>query len=324
MTRPLRVEYPGAYYHVINRGNAGENLFETEGDKEQFLEYLQKAGERFSLIIHTYCLMTNHYHLLVETPHANLGRALQWLNVSYAVYYNNNHHRSGHLFQGRFKAILIDADEYLKELSRYIHLNPVQAKIVAKPEDYAWSSYPGFIGKVPPVDWLTTGKVLEYFGKKRKEAIKSYKKFVEGIDPAVLENPNKKAVGGFILGSAEFVNWVKEAFLSPREDEKEIPELRKLKPKVSLERILQVVRDECGGSEEEIREKGRKGNQSREIVIYLARELCGISGKELGSFFGGISGAGITMRYNQLSRVIGRDKVLREKVNKLRELIFNI
>jgi len=122
MVRPLRVEYPGAYYHVINRGNAGEKIFLRRRDKEKFLEYLEKATERFSIIIHIYCIMSNHYHLLIETPQPNLSSAIQWLNVSYAAYYNKKHRRSGHLFQGRFRAILIDADEYLKHLSRYIHL----------------------------------------------------------------------------------------------------------------------------------------------------------------------------------------------------------
>ena len=116
MARPLRFEYPGAYYHIINRGNAGENIFNSVRDREKFLEYLEKAVERFSIIVHTYCLMTTHYHLLIETPQPNLSAAIQWLNVSYAAYYNKKHRRFGHLFQGRFKSILIDADGYLKHL----------------------------------------------------------------------------------------------------------------------------------------------------------------------------------------------------------------
>ena len=106
MARPLRFEYPGAYYHIINRGNAGENIFNSVRDREKFLEYLEKAVERFSIIVHTYCLMTTHYHLLIETPQPNLSAAIQWLNVSYAAYYNKKRRRSGHLFQGRFKSIL--------------------------------------------------------------------------------------------------------------------------------------------------------------------------------------------------------------------------
>ncbi|MFQ6673753.1 MAG: transposase, partial [Fidelibacterota bacterium] len=130
MARPLRIEYPGAYYHVMNRGNAGENIFPGRDDKEKFLEYLAKAAEQYGIVVHTYCLMSNHYHLLMETPEANLSSAIQWLNVSYAVSYNRKHRRKGHLFGGRFKALLVDAEEYLTHLSRYIHLNPVRAKMV--------------------------------------------------------------------------------------------------------------------------------------------------------------------------------------------------
>ena len=115
---------------MIHRGNAGEALFRSKRDREKFLEYLSKAVERFGIKIHTYCLMTNHYHVLVETPEANLSRAVQRVNVSYAAYFNRKRRRRGHLFQGRFKSILVDADEYLKHLSRYIHLNPLRAKMV--------------------------------------------------------------------------------------------------------------------------------------------------------------------------------------------------
>jgi len=123
MARLLRVEYPGAYYHVINRGNNQEKIYKNDRDREKFLEYLEKAAERFSIIIHTYCLMDNHYHLLVETPEANLSLVMQWINVSYATYFNRKRDRYGHQFQGRFKAILIDADEYLKHSSRPSILN---------------------------------------------------------------------------------------------------------------------------------------------------------------------------------------------------------
>ena len=136
MARALRVEFPGAFYHVINRGNAGETLFRSKRDREKFLEYVGKAVERFGIKVHTYCLMTNHYHFLIETPEANLSRAIQWTNMSYAAYFNRKRDRRGHLFQGRFKSILVDADEYLKHLSRYIHLNPLRAKMVEQLVSY--------------------------------------------------------------------------------------------------------------------------------------------------------------------------------------------
>jgi len=204
MARPLRVEYPGAFYHVINRGNAGDAVFKNIRDREKFLEYLGKAVKRFSIRIHTYCLMTNHYHLLVETPDPNLSRSIQWVNVSYATYFNRKRNRRGHLFQGHFKSILIDADEYLKHLSRYIHLNPVRAKMIDRPSDYLWSSYPAFIGGKKPPGWLETNWLLSQFGKKRKVAEKNYRHFVEDIEIEAIDNPSDSIVGGFILGCTGF------------------------------------------------------------------------------------------------------------------------
>ena len=218
MARPLRVEYPGAFYHVMHRGNAGEDIFKSKRDREIFLEYFAKAVERFGIKIHTYCLMTNHYHMLIETPQPNLSQAIKWINVSYATYFNRKRRRSGHLFQGRFKSILVDADEYLKPLSRYIHLNPLRAKIVNVLSEYRWSSYPAFIGKIKSPDWLETDWLLSIFDRKRKLAAKSYQNFVETVDIAQLENPAKELTGGFILGSVEFVDWVKKTFLSKRSE----------------------------------------------------------------------------------------------------------
>jgi putative transposase len=323
MARPLRVEYSGAYYHIINRGNAGENIFIDERDREKFLEYLAKGIERFTTRIHAYCLMSNHYHLLFETPQANLSVAIQWINVNYSVYFNKRHQRKGHLFQGRFKSILLDANEYLVLLSRYIHLNPVRAKMVTHPLGYSWSSYPVFAGKRQKPDWLITEAVLSYFGKERKEAISNYKNYVEKVSIETLEDPAKNMPGGFILGGVGFVNWVKGEFLSTRKDEKEIPQLKKLKPKVSLATIIQSVCDEFGCSEEQIKIRGRKNNKVRAIAIYLARDLCGISGKELGTFFNDITGAAITMNYNQINTELMRNKYLSNKVINLKKQLLN-
>jgi len=324
MARPLRVEYPGAYYHVINRGNAGEDIFHSIRDREKFLEYLEKAVKRFSIIIHTYCLMTNHYHLLIETAQANLSLAMQWLNVSYAAYYNKRRQRSGHLFQGRFKSVLVEADEYLKPLSRYIHLNPVKAGMVNSPGEFSWSSYPAFIGKIKTPDWLETGWLLATFGRKKKEAVSNYKAYVEGIEIKALKDPEEDIIGGFILGDIDFISWVKGTFLSTRNDEKEIPQLKRLKPKISLEKILQVVSDEFGCSKEKILEKGRKNNKARVLAIYLARDFSGATCSKLGDYFGGVSGAAITVRYNKVAKEVAEDKKLKTKVEKIKTQLVNI
>ncbi|MCK5545000.1 MAG: transposase, partial [Desulfobulbaceae bacterium] len=142
MARPLRITFPGAFYHITSRGNEGKVVFKSKRDREKFLEYLESATKRYDALIHAYCLMDNHYHLMVETPSGNLPQIMRHINGAYTTYFNIKRKRSGHLFQGRYKAILVEIDEYAKELSRYIHLNPVRAGMVEKPEAYQWSSYP--------------------------------------------------------------------------------------------------------------------------------------------------------------------------------------
>jgi REP element-mobilizing transposase RayT len=322
MARPLRVEYPGAIYHVINRGNAGESIFKLNSDRQKFLEYLQKAVERFLLKIHAFCLMDNHFHILLETQQPNLSRAVQWINVSYAIYFNRKYNRSGHLFHGRFKSILVDADEYLKELSRYIHLNPVRAGLVDQPADYEWSSYPMFIEKMSTPDWIETDWLLSQFGKRRKQAMKKYMDFVEKIDAKDLKNPAVDLTGGFILGSPGFVKWVKEAFLADRSDDKEIPQLRQLKPVINKEGVVDEVCKEFGCDKALILRKGRKKNLARDISIYLVREMTGEPGKSLGEYFGNISNAAITNRVKYLSRKCERDAKVRGKIKRLKNKIM--
>lgn len=323
MARPLRVEYPGAFYHVINRGNAGENIFKSLRDREKFLEYLETASSRFSIRIHTYCLMTNHYHLLVETPEANLSRAIQWINVSYAVYFNVKRRRRGHLFQGRFKSLLVEAEEYLKHLSRYIHLNPVRAKMVESVSDYPWSSYPFFIGNLKMPQWLSGDWLLSQFGKDLREAKRNYKAFVEGVDPWSLENPGKSPVGGFILGSLDFVNWVKAEFFSSEHDSREKPQLKALKPGVEMGDIVTKAGEWFGVKPEQILTKGKKKNLARDVAIYLSRNLTSLSGNDLGLYFGNVSGAAITMRYKAVAEQIKEDKKLKSRIKRLEKRLLN-
>ena len=177
MGRPLRIEYPGAHYHVTSRGNERKDVFKSQKDREQFLLYLESAVNRYEAVIHGYCLMSNHYHLLLETPSGNLSKIMQHINGAYTNYFNVKRKRSGHLFQGRYKAIVIEADEYAQELSRYIHLNPVRADIVGKPEEYRWSSYLEYIGERKHPEWLEISFILDYFGK-GEDRFRKYRGFV--------------------------------------------------------------------------------------------------------------------------------------------------
>lgn len=324
MARPLRIEFPGAFYHVMNRGNTGTKIFRSERDREKFLDYVGKAVERYDIKVHTYCLMGTHYHLLIETPHGNLSQAIKWINVSYSVYFNRKRRRFGHLFQGRFKAILVDADEYLKHLSRYIHLNPVRARMVEHCREYPWSSYRALSGYVESPEWLERDWLLSLFGSKRDIAKKRYRDFVESVQNGKIENPFDDVVSGVILGSVDFVAWVKKTFLSKDSDSEEIPQLKRLKPRPTSDDLIEAVCREFGCERNTILQKGKKKNFERDVAIYLCRQMTGETGVALGRHFGGISGAGITYKYNQVSHRIDTDRQLKGRVNRIRRGILNI
>ncbi len=183
MARPLRIEYAGAVYHVTSRGNEKKPVFKNDQDRENFLNTVQHVNKRYNWICHAYCLMTNHYHLLIETPEGNLSLGMRQLNSVYTQLFNKYHGRSGHLFQGRYKAILIQKDSHLLEVCRYVVLNPVRARMVEAPEGWKWSSYLATAGKAESHPCLTKDWVLGQFSRKRDKAEKEYRQFVQwGID----------------------------------------------------------------------------------------------------------------------------------------------
>ena len=216
MGRPLRIVYPGAYYHVTSRGNERKDVFMSQKDREQFLSYLESAVNRYDAVIHAYCLMSNHYHLILETPSGNLSKIMQHINGAYTNYFNLKRKRCGHLFQGRFKAILVEADEYAQELSRYIHLNPVRATIVNRPEEYRWSSYLDYTGERKCPDWLETSLILEYFGN-GEDRYGKYRIFVEEMLGSEYTSPFTGVVASTILGSENFVYRVTEKYIDSKQ-----------------------------------------------------------------------------------------------------------
>lgn len=178
MARPIRLEFSGALYHVTSRGDRREAIFEDDVDRERFLTVLGEVAADFNWVCRAYCLMSNHYNLLIETPDANLSKGMRQLNGVYTQDSNRRHDRVGHLFQGRFKAILVDADSYLLELARYVVLNPVRARMVRDPAKWPWSSYLAMIGAVESPGWLDTDGLLAGFAKRRGDARRRYIQFV--------------------------------------------------------------------------------------------------------------------------------------------------
>jgi REP element-mobilizing transposase RayT len=241
MARPLRIEYPGAFYHVTSRGNERKAIFQSNRDREKFLEYLGSASERYGAVIHVYCLMDNHYHLLLETPEGNLAQIMRHINGAYTTYFNVKRKRSGHLFQGRYKAILVEADSYATELSRYIHLNPVRVGLVEPPEDYLWSSFRYYVGDSEAPIWLKMEFVLEYFGARESEARRMYRQFVLDAVGVELPCPLNEVVASTLLGSGKFIDEILQRYLDGNTSDRDLPARRELTTKPSLGRIVQVL-----------------------------------------------------------------------------------
>jgi REP element-mobilizing transposase RayT len=222
VARPLRIEFAGALYHVTARGNERRQIFlgNLDEDRAAFLEVLTSTCERFRWTCHAYCLMTNHYHLLVETADANLSLGMRQLNGVYTQHVNRARRRVGHLFQGRFKGILVERDSYLLELARYVVLNPVRAGMVGSPRDWPWSSYQATVGEVPPLPFLETDWLLRAFADSRAEAIAAYRRFVaEGIGAPCPWNALR---GQIYLGSERFVERM-QALIDSSRPLREIP-----------------------------------------------------------------------------------------------------
>jgi hypothetical protein len=220
--------------------------------------------------------MSNHYHLLLETPLANMPQIMQYINGSYTAYFNVRHQRAGHLFQGRYKAILVEADAYAKELSRYIHLNPVRAEIVGMPHEYTWSSFPYYIGRKRPPKWLCTMLILGYFSKRVFGAQNRYREFVNSGVGSEYKTPLKDVVGSTILGSTDFVNDIKERYLRSKSYERELPALRTLRPRPSVELIKKEVNAVLG----------KDSALSKRVSLYLSRQFSGMRLREIGRHFG--------------------------------------
>ena len=203
MARPLRIEYPGAIYHVTSRGDRREDIFLTDEDRQVWLDILGKVCNRFNWRVHAFCQMTNHYHLMLETVDGNLSRGMRQLNGWYTQQFNRSHQMVGHLFQGRYKAILVQKESYLSELARYVVLNPLRANMVANLDEWLWSSYPMMTGQAFTPRWLETDWLLGLFGSNRNQAIYGYVKFV--MMGKGLASPLEATRHQLLLGDDAFV-----------------------------------------------------------------------------------------------------------------------
>ncbi|MCL5808769.1 MAG: transposase [Deltaproteobacteria bacterium] len=275
MARPLRIEFAGAVYHVTSRGNGRQRIFLDDHDNRKFLELLGKTIERFHWICHAFCLMVNHYHLMIETPEANLSKGMHHLNANFCQAHNKRHATVGHLFQGRFKAIVVDRESYLLELARYVVLNPVRAGIVARPEDWPWSSYcataglpvsPASTGAAEASVCLTTTWLLSQFCPNEAAARQRYRDFVSsGIG---INSPWSKLQSQLFLGKETFIDQVKGA-IPDKTTVQEIPKLQRFANRPSLKEIFGEWKTRWKRDEAIVASYFTYGYEQREIANFL-------------------------------------------------------
>ncbi len=313
MARPLRIEFPGALYHVMSRGNERKPIARDDADREKRLDWLRRTVETYGWRLHAFVLMRSHDHLFVQTPEANLSAGMQYLNGSYTSYFNRRHRRSGHLFQGRFKGHLIEEQGYFLEVSRYIHLNPVRAKAVARPQEYRWSSYPGYVRAARAVAWVTYAGVLGEFGRKATAARRAYARFVHAAVEEPPPSPFAGALGGLLVGSERFVRRVR-GLLRDRPDDDALPELATLKRRPALERIVETVAAHFGHDASTWQPRRRVDDASRAVAAYLARRHFGYPAVEVGPALGYRGHGGV---HSAVARVETGSDELKQTVEKL-------
>jgi REP element-mobilizing transposase RayT len=314
MSRPLRIDYPNAWHHVMNRARRGADLFIDKANYQQFIALLQETAELFNINVAAYCLMPTHYHLMVQSPDANLSRCMRHINGVYTQKYNMGHGCDGTLFRGRYKSILVDADSYLLQLVRYIHRNPLEAGLVKRLDQYAWSSHKGYLSTAPKWSWLHKDLVLQMLTEQKSSQIQIYKQFMAQRDEnfaGVFERQKQPSV----LNSRKFIRWVKNRFFKDKID-KQVPASKRLAP--DTDRIIFEVSRNYKARPSALTAV-RRGieNEPRDVAIYLIRSIRSDPLMRIGGPFG-------LNQYSSVSSVIMRVKTRLQKDRKFKERLAHI
>jgi len=315
MSRPLRIDYPNAWHHVMNRARRGQDLFVDKADYQQFIDLLQETTDLFNVRVAAYCLMPTHYHLMLQTPDANLSRCMRHLNGVYTQRYNVSHSCDGTLFRGRYKSILVDADNYVLQLVRYIHRNPLKAGLVKRLDQYVWSSHKGYLSKAKKWNWLYKHFVLDMLTTQINSQIQIYKQFMAQEQDEDLVRVLDRKNPPSMLGSEKFVSWVKDRFFKKKID-KEVPTSKQLAP--DLDTIISEV-----SRYYEIRpttlKAVRRGieNEPRDVTMYLIRSMRAEPLMRVGAGFG-------LNRYSSVSSAVMRVKTKLQKDRKFKDRLEHI
>jgi REP element-mobilizing transposase RayT len=326
MARPLRIDYPDAYYHVTCRGNERKDIFKDDRDRNVFLEKLQASLEIYSVRLHAYVLMTNHFHLVCQTPKANLSSFMRHFNVSYTAFYNRRHARVGHLYQGRFRAILVEADSYLLELSRYVHLNPVRVASMQKRgsgeqlkylRKYYWSSLEGYLTQSRAKPWVVYEEVLGYVGGSRK----GYGQFIEEGLAAGYGTPWEDLRGQVVLGSEGFWERVKGKWSRGSFSVREQPSVRVLQ-RVEPEKVLGKGAAYFKLRPEELRRKRSGYRDQRALLMEMLHRYSEVSQQEIGRHMGGMDYTAVSHERGRVRQKMVQDAKLRRWARDLESLLI--
>jgi len=307
MTRPLRVEYPGAWYHVLNRGRRKEKIFQNERDYKTFLEILEQICRLYGFEIHAYILMPNHYHLLIRTPRGNLSRGMRHLNGVYTQKYNKRYNIDGGLFRGRYKSMVVEEEEYLLELVRYIHRNAYEAGLEEKIGQYKWDSHKGYMAGKAKQRWLRTEEVLSRFNQYENEAVRELNAFVKKAMPKDFLGVLESAKWPSVLGGKDFKDKIKELIKGKKIGVEEVTGYSeyKIADNENNEKTTAKILSE----KKEVLQKRRSKNLAgeRRALVYLLR-MCGNNLKEIGKYMGGISYVSISKQYRRAEEEIKMKK----------------
>ena len=305
MARPLRVQFEGATYHICARGNARERVFRGEKDHARFVQLLAESAERFDVLIFGFVLVGNHFHLIAQTRRPNLTRWMHWLSVSYTVYFNRRHERSGHLFQGRFKSFLVqDSEGYLLTLSRYVHLNPVRGISLGRGtpserrerlRNFKWSTYRGYAGLGRQFPFVEERTILKSLGGPVRGQRLEYRRFVEEGLVREVENPFEAVRWQAVLGSESFVQKIRDRVRNMRGQSREIRSLRQMKPVTAPDEVLRRVASRYRMDAERL-VSPEYGLKARNVAMWMLWEEGSQTLRQIGEMFGGMDYAAVAQR----------------------------
>ena len=330
MARPLRIEYEGAIYHVTLRGNNRRIIFKCDYDRERFIQKLAESVRQFDIRLYLFCLMENHVHFVLETPRANLSRFMHRLLTAYTIYFNRAHNESGHLMQGRFGATVVEEEEYILKLSRYVHLNPVYVKAHKNKSvrerihilrHYPWSSYRSYIGKARPLEFVNYGPVLEMMGRPKKKQPVVYRRFVESgisdIDAAFIETKRRSRL---CIGSDEFRTRMAAYYQKMLEafDNKEDVSFRRESKVHSVEEILRVA-CEVLKVNREVLTRRRKDSIIRPVVAKMLCQYGGLTQRQAAGIIGVRSGVAVCLQIRKVDERMKEEKDLQRQLVKIEE-----